>query len=175
MRKIKLTQGKVALVDDADFEWLNKFNWCAMNNHGRGWYAVRSARDANGKRYGIYMHRQIAGARPGQRADHKDGNGLHNWQANLRICTRSQNHANSQKQAGCSSQYKGVHWNKWHGKWQVQIMVRGKALWLGYFDDELMAARAYNKTAQEHFGEFARLNVVGKAQQIQAQERRDGE
>ena len=161
MKEIPLTQGKIALVDDADYEWLNQRKWHAANNHGWGWYAERKgACDSNGKRHTILMHRVITGAGLGQQVDHKDRDGLNNQRANLRLCTASQNHANQKRCAGCSSRFKGVTWNKREGKWRARIGVHGERIFLGRFDDEVLAALAYNKAATEHFGEFARPNVI---------------
>ena len=107
------------------------------------------------------MHRVIVGARHGQDVDHKNNEAtLDNQRHNWRICTNSQNQMNAKKQIGCSSQYKGVCWNRQCGKWQARIKLNGKEIWLGYFDDEIEAARVYNEAAIEHFGEFARLNDV---------------
>jgi len=163
MKEIELTQDKVARVDDADFEELNKHKWRAMWD-GNTWYARRhSPRDINGKRHIIYMHRQIMGAQSGQEVDHRDRDGLNNRRrgpdGNLRLCTRGQNNANAKKRAGCSSQYKGVTWYKQADKWMAYIKTYGKQIHLGYFDDEIEAALAYNEAAIEHFGEFAHLNT----------------
>jgi len=158
MKEIKLTRGKVALVDDEDFEELNEHSWHAMRA-GRHWYAVRASR-IDGKQHPIYMHRVIIDAQPGQDVDHVDMTGLHNYRANLRLCTDTQNQANRQKQAGCSSKYKGVTWHKQHSKWMAYIRVHGKRIYLGYFDDEWEAALAYNDAALKQWGEFARLNVI---------------
>jgi len=160
MKEITLTRGKIALVDDDDFEWLNQWKWYAMWN-GRHWYAVRGAYSVDGKYHTILMHRVITDAQPSQQVDHKDTNSLNNRRANLRLCTQSQNSANAKKRAGCSSQYKGVHWNKQHSKWQVYVKAHGKQIHLGLFDDEVEAGLAYNDAATEHFGEFARLNRIG--------------
>ena len=160
MKKIELSQGKVALVDDDDYEWLNQWSWHAMNNRGWGWYAVRSSPRVDGKHHAILMHRQITDAQPEQTVDHKDRNGINNRQENLRLCTQSQNLANQKKRAGCSSRYKGVSWCKRDNKWRAKIKVHYKNIHLGLFDDEIEAALSYNDAAAEHFGEFARLNMI---------------
>lgn len=42
MKTIPLTQGQVALVDEGDFDSLNRFNWCAVwNSRSKTFYAVR--------------------------------------------------------------------------------------------------------------------------------------
>ena len=159
MKTIELTQGQVALVDDDDYEWLNQWKWCA-HWQGLRWYAVRRAPTIDGKQYKIRMHRVVIDAQPGQQVDHKDRDGLNNRRDNLRLCTNSQNQANRGKQAGCSSKFKGVTWHKQTGKWQARIRVHRKGIYLGVFDDEVEAGRAYDDAAIEHFGEFARLNVI---------------
>lgn len=151
VKEIPLTQGKVALVDDADHEWLNQWKWCASNN-GLGFYAVRGI-SRNDKRTTIAMHQMILNAPPGLEPDHINGDGLDNRRCNLRLCTRSQNNMNARKQTGCSSRWKGVYWDKAMGKWRALIRIHGIKHYLGYFTDE-------DEAAQELFGEFARLNAV---------------
>ena len=77
----------------------------------------------------------------------------------LRLATHAQNNANQKPNKGGSSRYKGVTWHKRAEKWQAQIMVNNKKIYLGCFNDEEEAAAAYNVAAIEHFGKYARLNV----------------
>src|SRR6266487_5108548 len=88
-----LTQGKVALVDGADFEWLNKFKWYAMCGAGDHYYAARWGRES-GKPRLVLMHREIIEVKPGEQVDHRNGNGCDNQRVNIRIATQSQNIAN---------------------------------------------------------------------------------
>jgi hypothetical protein len=146
IRRIPLGCGKYALVDAADYEWLNQWRWHSING-----YAVRCER---GKR--IFMHRAIMRAPKGKIVDHGDGNRCNNYRTNLRICTRQDNVHNAAKRAGSSSRYKGVSFCRRPGKWHAQIKFKGHSIHLGYFGDEAEAARAYDRAAVERFGVFAR-------------------
>jgi hypothetical protein len=156
MREIPLTQGQVALVDDADYEWLRQWNWYAKSQSG-GFHACRNEA-GHGSRGCIYMHTELLEVPEGYQVDHEDGNGLNNQRSNLRPATAAQNQGNQKRPRNNTSGYKGVSWHKRRSKWTAKIGVSGKRLNLGYFDDPAEAARAYDAAAIAHFGEFARLN-----------------
>lgn len=159
MKEIQLTQGKIALVDDNDFDWLNQYSWYA-NINKKKWYA-KSGFMLNGTTKNIKMHRFILGiSDPTIKIDHRDRNGLNNQRENLRIATNSQNCANKSKKENCSSVYTGVSWDKRKGKWVAQIRQDMKRKHLGYFDKEKSAAVAYNKAAIRVHKEFANINKV---------------
>ena len=150
MKKIKLSRGKYTIVDDEDFEWLNRWKW-SYNSLG---YARM------GQNYKtILMHRLIMNTPHGMETDHINGNGLDNRRSNLRICTRSQNKMNTCLSSKNTSGYKGVCWNKNSKKWRAEIEYK-KSICLGYFDNKIDAAKAYNQKAKELFGEFAKLNKI---------------
>lgn len=156
MKKIKLTQGKYALVDDKDFEWLNQWKWCI---HHKRYYSQYASTRINGKT--VYMHRAILGLCKGDGiyADHINGNGLDNRRRNLRKCTRQQNHRNQIcKSKTQTSKYKGVSWCRYRSKWRVRIKLNSKRISLGRFVDERKAAEAYDRRARKEFGDFARPN-----------------
>lgn len=154
MKEIPLTQGYVALVDDADYERLSQWNWSVwMRGHAA--YAIRTSVDEHGKKKTIHMHRLILGAPPSMLTDHIDGNGLNNQQVNLRQCTSHQNSCNRRGRLGTSSRYKGVCWYKRDQKWAAYIKADGRTRHLGYFQVEAEAADAYKIAAAIEFGEFA--------------------
>ena len=153
MKKIKLTQEREALVDDIDYEELNKYKW-----YYGGGYARRDTRESDGTRKRLLMHREIISS--DTCVDHIDGNGLNNQRHNLRVATYQQNNTNRRKQDGFTSKYKGVAWCKRENKWRAYIKINGKFKSLGYFDNEIIAAKKYNQIAQELFGEYALLNII---------------
>ena len=154
VRHIPLTKHKYAIVDAADFEWLNRFRWHATGTNGR-YYA---ATVINGK--SISMHRLMMKPPPGLVVDHIDGNGLNNRRENLRICTRRQNRHNT-RPLGKSSRFVGVM--PCGKKWQAHVKRDGVPYYLGLFDTEIDAARARDEKARELFGPYAWLNLPEEA------------
>ena len=148
---IPLTRGKTALVDYEDFERINRHKWVACPV-GIAWYANRTERGKS-----ILMHRQIMRARKGTFVDHIDGNGLNNCKSNLRFCTARQNCWN-RRPVGRYSRYKGVTFDRRRRKYYAVVRYQGDQLKYGPFDNEIDAARAYDRAALEYHGEFAYLN-----------------
>lgn len=153
MKRIPLTRGQFALVDDEDFDGLMEYKWHVTPRRNGSYAAVRAKSCKL-----IYMARQIMDAPAGKVVDHKNHNTLDNRRTNLRICTRSQNHMNELPHREGSSKYKGVSWNKACNKWKAFISKEGYIGRLGGFTCEVEAAKAYDEAAKELFGEFAYLN-----------------
>lgn len=159
MKEILLTQNKVTLVDDEDYELLNLYKWYARKSN-KSIYAARGQWDGK-RQHIIFIHRIIMNLDLGNilHVDHIDGNGLNNQRNNLRIANKQQNSMNQRPQKGKTSKYKGVRWNKINKNWNSQIVINDKAFYLGCFENEIDAAKAYDKKAKELFGEFANLNL----------------
>ena len=155
MKRIPLTQGQFALIDDEDYEELAKHKWYAAENHYGGFRATREAANRT-----TYMHREILGIGYGNKlqVDHRNHNTLDNRRANLRLCNNRDNSRNRKSHKNSSSKYKGVTWCKRTRKWATQIKLREGNRFLGYFASEIVAAKAYDRKAKELFGEFANLN-----------------
>ena len=156
MKEIKLTQGKVTLVDDEDYEYLNQWKWCIVKGNNNYNYAYNY-------KLGL-MHRFILRTPQKLMTDHKDHDGLNNQRNNLRICTNGQNQMN--KKSCGKSKYLGV-WYITHKRKDKKytyiismIVIEGKQIYLGQFKTEEDAALAYNEAAIKYHGEFANLNVI---------------
>lgn len=156
MKQIQLTKGFVASVDDCDFLrlWLMG-SWHHATTGGLSYAAKRQNGDF------IYMHRVIAEWAYGKSAltvDHIDGDTLNNQRHNLRYATKTEQQHNKKCAPNKSSDFKGVYFDCRAGNWVASIYCRGHKYWLGSFDNELNAAKAYDIKARELFGSFARLN-----------------
>lgn len=155
MKEIPLTKGKVALVDEEDYEKLIKYKWHAIN----GKYAARSVWDGlNKKKTMVLMHREVLGNPEGLDVDHINLNTFDNRKVNLRAITHQHNCFNRPGLEG-HSRFKGVIKSA-KGKWAARISISGKGINLGSYKTEEDAARAYNVAALKYVGETAMLNPV---------------
>lgn len=155
MKMLHLTKGMFAVIDDADAEWAKQFRWHASQSDKNEpkFYARRGD--------GKYLHRLLAAVDGLPHVDHKNGFTLDCQRENLRPCTVAQNvrafkspYAKGKK----SCRFRGVSWFKRDKCWRAYLMLNGRQLHLGYFKDKEKAARAYDKAARQHFGEFAAPN-----------------
>lgn len=147
MKEIAISQGKIALVDDDDFQYISSFKW-AVCKSCKTFYAIRYARNARGHQTSISMHRTIMTPPIGMEIDHINGDGLDNRKENLRFVTHRENMQNYHK-PDKTSKFPGVTWDKRDKKWIARIRVGKKRFTLGYFDIEIDAVNAY-RNACEH-------------------------
>ena len=158
MKKIPLTQGQFALVDDEDFEKLNKHKWSAYKDRNT-FYTISNLRLGVNRRTTIKMHRIVLGLTDSSIfVDHIDGNGLNNQKSNLRKVTHAENLRNLKAKKNCKSKYKGVTFHTVNKKWIARISINNKRIHLGSFVDEIEAAKAYDEASKIHHGEFGSLN-----------------
>lgn len=150
-RWIPLGSGRRAVVDVGMFEYINQWNWWCSKG-----YALRYV----GRKM-ITMHSLVLKVRKGMEIDHKDRDRLNNRRKNLRPCTKIQNQGNRWKPRHAkSSKFKGVWFSKCCKLFVAEGTENGRKVSFGYFQSEIDAAKAYNKWAKVHFGEFAYLNPV---------------
>lgn len=155
MRKIRLSNGLYAKVDDEDYEWLNQYNWRFARNSTR----IPTGYAVTGNDKTILMHRLLLSPPDGMFIDHINNDKLDNRRSNLRIVTRHQNATNVKKyQKSLSSPYKGVTKEKGKKFYRVSISVNGRIAKIGSFLDERHAAIVYDLWADDIFGDYAGLN-----------------
>lgn len=158
MKEIPLTQGKVALVDNEDFEYLNQWKWYYSKHKDRKTgYATKSFRK-EGKANTLSMHRLLLNASKEQMVDHINHNGLDNRKHNIRLCTPHESACNREKQINNSSGVKGVDYFDRLKKWRVRIQSNNKQFHIGVYPTKEMALLTYNEAALKHHGSFALIN-----------------
>ena len=93
--------------------------------------------------------------------DHINHDKSDNRLENLRWVTTSQNIRYRTKQEGLTSKYIGVSWYKSHKKWRTRCHVDGKSIYIGLFDDEKDAGKAYNDFIIKHdLQDYVILNEI---------------
>lgn len=166
-KEIELSQGRVAIVDDKDYEWLSQWEWTYQGRNCGTGYAYRMAHCKH-----VLMHRLILAAPGGLEVDHINGDGLDNTRNNLRLCTREQNAANL---AGIiRSRGKIGVCEMRSGRWRGAIQVDGHSISLGTFATMIDAQQAYNEAAVKYRGAFAALNPVALGAPHRTIAKRDG-
>lgn len=155
-KTIPLTQGKHAIVDAEDYEWLSLYKWQYHSG-----YATRSVYVPGKNPKTIRMHRVITEAKKGLQVDHINSNRLDNRRSNLRVCTHAENMHNRGTMPNNKSGFIGVSWVKRERRWWAYISVNGKNKSLRYHNTATQAARARDEAALALHGEFALLNFGG--------------
>jgi len=150
MRKMILTKGKHAIIDNKDFKYLNQWKWSFD-----GLYAIRGHYlgkiDGKNKYKKIYMHREINQTPIGAETDHINKNKLDNRRSNLRTVTKSQNNRNRNAYKCNKTGISGVHWYNNLGKYRSSIVINGQRISLGYFLNINDAIVTRRKAEQDYY------------------------
>jgi len=157
IKKISKKFGEqIILIDDSDFELIKDYS-LSLFKYRNNLYIRTSW--INGKRF--LLHRFIMNAPDNLMVDHINHNTLDNRRSNLRICTNQENRQNSIKhKISKRCKYKGVYRMSDEGKYYATIRFENKNIYLGTFENIIDAAKSYNKSAIEFFGEYANLNKI---------------
>ena len=147
MRELRLSSGKVTLVDDEDYPRIAKLSLHEIKAKGN---STAYARAYISKTKRLLVHRLILNATSKDTIDHINGNGLDNRRSNLRFCAQSENcHKKNDKRLS-SSGFRGVYPSATRGVWRSQICVKRRIRYLGRFATAEAAARAYDEIGRAH-------------------------
>jgi len=162
--KSKVHGDRLAIVDDEDFEHLNRLTW--WRGGPRKEYAYTTIYK-NGIPKNYPMHRMVMGF-PKKSVDHKNTDGFDNRKMNLRTCTHKQNCANRKKRKDNKTGFKGVVLTKNKQKFIAQIRKSTHNIYIGVYSSAIEAAKAYNEVVTKLHGEFANLNQIPCAESVEA-------
>jgi hypothetical protein len=157
-RRIYIGEGFYTIVDPDIYYRVGHLKWSVCGDERKDYAARIDRKFRYGRTKTIFLHREIMNAPKGLLVDHHNGKSLDNRMDNLRLATHSQNMQNRRKRKNTTSQYVGIYFEKRRKKWTAGITVNKKKIWLGRFDDEKAAARAYDEAARRYHKKFARLN-----------------
>jgi hypothetical protein len=144
-KKIPLSNGMIAIIDDVDYEEVSKYKWTTTKSSNK-FYARTHAKNKSGKWKNLYLHRLLMKPKGSKQTDHINGDSLDNRRCNLRLCNSYQNSWN--KGASIGRKYKGVM--PYKNKFKIYISKS--------YDTEKEAVAAYNDIALKLHGEFAFQN-----------------
>lgn len=150
-REIPLTQGKVALVDDEDYERVQQYRW----HMTLGSRYVTTTYIINKERTTLLLHRFILAAPDGMQVDHINHDTLDNRRSNIRLVTTAENQHNQRPKPG---RFLGVRRRQDTGRWRAEIRVNKKKISLGCFASATEAAHVYDEASHKLFGPFASSN-----------------
>lgn len=143
----RLGAGKVTLIDEADLPLVTASRWHLNNGY------ARTKRDNRM----LLMHRLLLDPPDGMYVDHINGDRLDNRRANLRLVTPAQNMWNRRPNTGRRA--KGARWRERRGKWESEIKVGNRTVYLGMFPTREQALAAYDEASRRFHGEYGRPNA----------------
>jgi hypothetical protein len=163
---------RIVMIDHNDNYEIDEYGNCFNRKTGlqlkpqlksTGYYAYNIL-DTNSKKYKhMKLHRLIAyyfidkanSKNTSFVVDHIDRNKLNNHVSNLRYVSHSENNVNCNKKKNCTSNHKGIYWNKQHQKWRAQIQINGRQKHLGRFANEEFARYAYETAHIQYYKDFS--------------------
>ena len=142
------------LIDDEDYAIIKEWDVFSPVENGNGGIYLRLTKNFDFYKIQTYFHRYILNCPTNMFVDHINGNTLDNTKNNLRIVSSVENRWNTKKLKNKSSIYIGVIWCKYKKRWKAKC----NNVYLGLFDNEKLAAFAYDTYCRNYRGEYSKLN-----------------
>lgn len=160
-RRIPLTQGQYAIVDECDYDSLIGTRWYAQWAPNTNSFYAKAIGIRRGSGYlRVAMHRIVADIQSDRLGDHVNGNTLDNRKRNIRPSNNSENTSNSKLSTKNTSGFRGVSWNRWRRGWHSYIRIDKKLIHLGFYATAEEAAQVRDTAAIRYHGQFATLNFL---------------
>jgi hypothetical protein len=171
------SKGEQITVDADLFPVLSEYAW-RLDQKGYPRRTIRLTPGRAGKKSSVFLHRQVAGAKPGEVVDHVNGRPTDCRRSNLRLVTALGNSRNVRSSKNTKAgKPKGVYQTS-SGKYAAAIGAgekkadgKSRRIYLGSFDTPELAANAYDDAALRYFGEHAATNLLSQADEAWALER----
>ena len=144
-----IKNGRSFIFDTEDLPFILRYSW-SVTSQGYVLGAYKNKKP-------FKLHRLLLD-NPDGVVDHINGNPSDCRKSNLRVATQHQNSFNSTLPKNSTTGYKGVCWDKKHNKYMAHIHPNGKMKFLGYFDNPIEAALAYDEAAFLYYGQYAKPN-----------------
>lgn len=156
VKEIPLQNGMIALVDDEDYERVSQFQW-HIEARPYGKISHISNRELG------QLNRYLLDVKdPKILITHKNKKRLDNRKDNLTTLAHIEAIRQSKGRKNATSKYKGVSWNKANKRWHARILLNGKNKHLGYFVNEIEAAKAYNSAVLTYLDGDAYINILNE-------------
>lgn len=129
-------------ISDSDHPMIEPYRWVIHKAKGITYVKAR----INGNY--VYLHRFIMKVKKGYDVVHKDGNGLNNERDNLQVVSHNKIMESARKRKP-KTPFKGVRYSR---GWYVSIAYMGVRHTVGPYDDDVSAAKDYDRLALFFYG-----------------------
>lgn len=145
-KNIKLAQGYEAIVDDEDYDYLNRIKW-HIDTRGKKLYVFTHENGSTVRMSTIICSKRMKAKIPkGSIITYKDGNNLNLRRENLVIVKNGQQRRRNR--INNTSGTVGVFYESRRKKWRARIRVNRQDVTLGFFDkkeDAILARKDAEK------------------------------